>query len=155
MSSLKVIFSVHFFLLESLKKNVLQYHLHYSITFCISTCIMNKVTWRYKHHSNSVLMNVSVIYLTYNISVICWNSREAKTCWKCIHLFKLDETFVDCYTKQWLPQFPRYFTFHLLWLIWQYLSFQSVLINQFVSLTLCLHFAFTGLNFQELWRKHE
>ena len=155
MSSLKVIFSVHFFLLESLKKNVLQYHLHYSITFCISTCIMNKVTWRYKHHSNSVLRNVSVIYLTYNISVICWNSREAKTCWKCIHLFKLDETFIDCYAKQRLTQFPRYFISHLLWLIWQYLSFQSVLINQFVSLTLCLHFAFTGLNFQELWRKHE
>ena len=155
MSSLKVIFSVHFFLLESLKKNVLQYHVHYSITFCISTCIMNKVTWRYKHHSNSVLMNVSVIYLTYNISVICWNSREAKTCWNCIHLFKLDKTFIDCYAKQWLPQFRRYFTSHLLWLIWQYLSFQSVLINQFVSLTLCLHFAFTGLNFRELWRKHE
>ena len=49
MSSLKVIFSVHFFFLESLKKNVLECHLYYSVTFCISTCIMNKVTRKYKH----------------------------------------------------------------------------------------------------------
>ena len=45
--------------------------------------------------AGNVLKNVSAIYLTYNISVICWNSHEAKTCWKCIHLFKLDETFID------------------------------------------------------------
>ena len=33
---------------------------------------------------------------TYNMSVICWNFREAKTC-KYIQLFKLDEMFIDCY----------------------------------------------------------
>ena len=39
MSSLKVIFFVHLFFLESLNKNVLQYHLYYNIIFCISTCM--------------------------------------------------------------------------------------------------------------------
>ena len=57
MTSLKIIFFVHFFFLESRNKNVLQYHLYYisvseSLRACIMnicTCIMNKVTGRYKH----------------------------------------------------------------------------------------------------------
>ena len=60
--------------------------------------------------------NFSAICLTYNMSVICWNSREAKTCWKCIHLFKLVSTkhLYDCYAKQWLAHFSGYCTSHLL-----------------------------------------
>ena len=56
------------------------------------------------------------ICLTYNMSVICCNSREAKTCWKCIHLFKLVsmKRLYDCYAKQWLAHFSRYCTSHLL-----------------------------------------
>ena len=53
---------------------------------------------------NNVLMNFSAIYLTYNMFVICCNSREVKTCWKCIHLFKLVLTkrLYGYYAKQWL-----------------------------------------------------
>ena len=64
-----------------------------SITFCCSAlkqCLQDQQIF-----AGNTLKNVSGIYLTYNISVICWNSHEAKTCWKCIHLFKLEETFID------------------------------------------------------------
>ena len=94
MSSLKVIFlSISFFL------NLWTRTCSSIICITISLSVSLRALWIKQHEdiniSNNVLKNVSAIYLTYNMPVICWNSREAKTCWKCIHLFKLDETFID------------------------------------------------------------
>ena len=53
-----------------------------------------------------MLRNFLMISLTYNMSVICCNSREVKTCWKCIHLFKLVSTkrLYGCYAKHYAPR---------------------------------------------------
>ena len=85
--------------------------------------------------SNNVLRNFSSIYLTYSISLLClmslflhitslvmshcYSSHEVKTCWKCIHLFRLVSTnrLYGCYVKQWLAHFSRYCTSDLLVLI--------------------------------------
>ena len=45
----------------------------------------------------------------------CYNYHEVKTCWKCIHLFKLLSTnrLYERYVKQWLAHFSRH---------WMYIS---------------------------------
>ena len=73
---------------KALNQDVLQCHLCYSVR-CIlylSTRIMNNVTWSI---INNVLRKVSAIYRTYNMFVICCNSREAKTCHKCFTYLNL------------------------------------------------------------------
>ena len=38
-----------------------------------------------------MLRNFSAISLTYNMSMICCNSHDKKTYWKCIHLLHVDQ----------------------------------------------------------------
>ena len=91
MSLLKVTFFVHSYFLWSPNWNVLQRYLYSNIKFflCsfISTCILNKVTLRYKHQRQCA-QEFSTVSLTDNMSVIYCNSPEGKAFWKCIHLFK-------------------------------------------------------------------
>ena len=65
---------------------------------------------------------------TYNMSVIYWNSREAKTCCKYIYLFKLDEMFIDCY---------RLLTVTTHFKIFYIPSTFTNIIMSFISITFC------------------
>ena len=92
-SLLKVIFSSISFVLNLWTKCSSVICITISNTFSAavdtcSTCILNKVTWRYINISKNVFRNFSAISFTCNMSVICCNSHEEKTCWKCILLFK-------------------------------------------------------------------
>ena len=102
MSSLKVIVFDHFFFLESLNKNVLQYYLYYNITFCISTCIMN---------NQPFILHVTCLWFAGTLA----KPKHVGNAFTYLNFTK--RLLTDRYAKQLLPHFSRYFTSHLLSLI--------------------------------------
>lgn len=68
----------------------------------IFSCILNKITWRQgivTKRSNNFVKHFPVLFLSYNISLIPYNSPEDKPIWKYIHLPQTERPCNTFYTK--------------------------------------------------------